>query len=122
MDPYGDHLVSCKFNQPVARKTSENLGVCTQSGWGFAPAAFSPWGAVGTSAGSLLYELSRRATANLVGWRRTQKVQEFYENVSLTLARSVARALATKNRVQSGVRANRARSDAEESATRLVER
>ena len=47
--------------------------LCTQSGWGFAPASFSPWGAMGPNAAALLYELSRRATSNLVGWRRTKR-------------------------------------------------
>ena len=114
--------ISNHLRSAEARKVSENLGVCTQAGWGFAPAAFSPWGGVGSGAGSLLYELSRRATASLTGWRRTQRVQEFYENVSMTLARNVAKALAAKSRVQDGVRADRARSEAEEAVARLVDR
>ena len=104
------------------KKVAENNSLCALAGWGFAPAAFSPWGATGSNAGSLLYELSRRATAHLAGWRRTQKVQEFYENVSITLTRSVSRALSAKNMVQDRVRASRARSDAEKVATRLVDR
>ena len=93
---------------------SSGVGLCTSGLYSV--------GGVGTSAGGLLYELSRRATANLAGWRRTRKLQEFYENVSLTLARSVASALAAKNRVQDGVRAERARSEEEEIVSRLVDR
>ena len=102
-----------------ARKVADEGALCTLNSWGFAPAAFSPWGATGTNAGALLFELSRRATANLSGWRKTKKVQEFYENLSLTLARRVAMALKAKNRVQ----AEREPLDGgEEAARRLVMR
>ena len=74
--------------------------LCRQSGWGFTPAAFTPWGGAGPSARAILHEVGRRATAALAGWPKERRLREIYEGISLTLAREVARQLSLRNRVQ----------------------
>lgn len=115
--PLAAHLQPHNLDQAsrhLKRAEDEKVGgprgqgvMCKAVGWGFAPAAFSPWGAMGANACALLYELSRRATSNLFGWRRAEKVREFYENVSITIMRRVAISLQAKNRVQAEAAAGR---------------
>ena len=81
-------------------KSADEAELCRRVGWGFTPAAFSPWGGCGPSARALLHEVGRRATADLEGWPKLRRLRELHENLSLTLAREVARQLSLRNRVQ----------------------
>ena len=81
-------------------KTSAEADQCSAAWWGFTPAAFTPWGGCGPSARALLHEVGRRATADLEGWPKLRRLRELNENLSLTLAREVARQLSLRNRVQ----------------------
>lgn len=81
-------------------KLASEGDLCRQVGWGFTPAAFTPWGGVGPSARAILHEVGRRATAALTGWPKERRLRELYEGLSLTLARQVARQLSLRNRVQ----------------------
>jgi hypothetical protein len=81
-------------------KTAAEGDLCRQAGWGFVPAAFTPWGGCGPSARSILHEVGRRATAALSGWPKAGRLREIHEGLSLTLAREVARQLSLRNRVQ----------------------
>ena len=83
-----------------ANKASAEGDLCRRAGWGFAPAAFSPWGGAGPTARALLHEVGRRATAHLTGWTKQRLLREIHEGLSLTLAREVVRQLTLRNRVQ----------------------
>jgi hypothetical protein len=83
-----------------ASKVAAEGDLCRQAGWGFTPAAFTPWGGCGPSARALLHEVGRRATAALAGWPKERRLREINENLSLTLAREVARQLSLCHRVQ----------------------
>ena len=65
-------------------------------GWGHHPAAYSPWGGEGPAARALLFEVTKRATADLQGWPRTQRMLEIRQGLSLALARGVAAQLALR--------------------------
>lgn len=82
-----------------AKKTALQKDMCHQMGWGHHPAGYSPWGGQGAHARSLLYEVLRRATADLVGWAKAQRLAELRQNLALTLAREVARQLSLRCRV-----------------------
>jgi len=83
-----------------AAKTAAEGDLCQRAGWGFAPAAFTPWGGAGPTARALLHEVGRRATAHLSGWPKQRRLREIHEGLSLTLAREVVRQLSVRNRVQ----------------------
>ena len=82
-----------------AEKTALQKEMCEQMGWGHHPAGYSPWGGQGAHARSLLYEVLRRATADLVGWPKAQRLAELRQNLALTLAREVAKQLAVRCQV-----------------------
>ena len=83
-----------------AAKTAAEGDLCAQAGWGFAPAAFNPWGGMGPTARAILHEVGKRATAHLAGWPKQRRLREIHEGVSLTLAREVVRQLSLRNRMQ----------------------
>ena len=83
-----------------AAKIASEGDLCMRAGWGFAPAAFNPWGGTGATAGALLHEVGKRATAHLAGWPKQPRLREIHEGLSLTLGREVARQLSLRNRVQ----------------------
>ena len=83
-----------------AAKIASEGDLCMRAGWGFAPAAFNPWGGTGATAGALLHEVGKRATAHLAGWPKQRRLPEIHEGLSLTLAREFARQLSLRNRVQ----------------------
>ena len=82
-----------------AAKLASEGPMCAQSRWAFQPAAFNPWGGMGPSAKEILFEITKRATAELEGWLKTRRVAEIYQGISLALARHVARQLHLKSRV-----------------------
>jgi len=69
------------------------------SGWGFHPASLSPWGGMGPAAKALLFDVFRKASEDLNGWAKQQRIHEAYQGLSLTLARGVARQLGVRCRV-----------------------
>ena len=78
---------------------------CDAMGWAHHPAAYSPWGGQGAAAKGLLHELLKRATADQQGWPKVQRILELRQNLSLTLAREVAKQLAMRCRVLDSMKA-----------------
>jgi hypothetical protein len=87
-------------NQVETRKVQTDGPQCQAKGWGFSPFGLSTWGGMGTSAKAVLFEVTKRATADLRGWPKTRALQEMREGLSVTLMRHVARQLAAKDRVE----------------------
>jgi len=81
-----------------AKKDKEGAQ-CTSVGWGFHPAAFSPWGGAGPGAKSLWFELAKKLAPDLQGWPRHQLLRETVEGLSLCMARSTARQLGLRCKV-----------------------
>ena len=88
------------LNRAEAKKLADDGPPCQQKGWGFSPFALSTWGGMGSSAKVVLYEVTKRATADLQGWAKTKALMEIREELSVTVMREVARQLAVKGRVQ----------------------
>ena len=74
--------------------------LCSGVGWGFQPAALSPWGSMGRGAQSLVFEIGKRGTGHLQGWAKAKCLREMRQHISITLARRVAQSLQARNRVQ----------------------
>jgi len=72
---------------------------CAMSGWGFHPVSLSPWGGMGPAAKSLIFDILRKASGDLTGWAKQQRIRECYQGLSLTLARGVARQLGSRCKV-----------------------
>ena len=62
--------------------------------------AYNPWGGQGPEAKTLLFEVLKKACGDLQGWPKTLRQQELRTEVSLTLAREVARQLSMRVQVQ----------------------
>ena len=62
---------------------------CTTMRWGFQPAAFSPWGALGPSAKHLLREVTRRVLTDVPAPLTDARSSELLQHLSITLARHV---------------------------------
>ena len=86
-------------NLAEARKLQIDGPPCEAKGWGFSPFALSTWGGLGSSAKAVLFEVSKRATADLQGWPKTHALNEIREALSMTLMREIARQLSLKGRV-----------------------
>ena len=68
-------------------------------GWGHHPVTFNQWGGMGPGAQSLLHTALARATADLGGWPKTQRILELRQALAMTLCREVARQLGARCRV-----------------------
>jgi len=87
-------------NRAEARKVRSDGPPCEAKGWGFSPFAMTTWGGLGSSAKAVLFEVTKRATADLKGWPKTRALDEIREDLSVTLMREVARQLSLKGRVE----------------------
>jgi hypothetical protein len=87
-------------NRAETRKVQADGPPCEEKGWGFSPFALSTWGGLGTSAKAVLFEVTKRATADLRGWPQTQALLQIREGLSVTLMRAIARQLTVKGRVE----------------------
>ena len=87
-------------NLAEARKMRTDGPPCEAKGWGFSPFAVSTWGGLGTSAKAVLFEVTKRATADLQGWPKARALSEIREGLSVTLMRGIAKQLAAKGRVE----------------------
>ena len=87
-------------NLAEARKMQADGPPCEAKGWGFSPFGLSTWGGLGSSAKAVLFEVTKRATADLRGWPKTRALQEIRETLSVTLMREIARQLSLKGRVE----------------------
>ena len=54
-------------NRVEALKVRKDGPPCEEMGWGFSPFAMSTWGGLGSSAKAVLFEVTKRATADLKG-------------------------------------------------------
>ena len=86
-------------NQAESRKLQTDGPPCAAKGWGFSPFALSTWGGLGSSAKAVLFEVTKRATADLKGWPKIKAIDEIRETLSVTLMKEIARQLAVKGRV-----------------------
>lgn len=87
-------------NLAEARKVQTDGPPCEAKGWGFSPFGLTTWGGLGSSAKAILFEVSKRATADLRGWPKTKALLEIREGLSVTLMREIARQLSAKGRVE----------------------
>jgi len=87
------------LNNAEKDKRAKQLHQCETVGWGHHPAAYSLWGGQGSAAKALLFEVLKRATADQQGWPKTQRILELRQNLSLTLAREVAKQLSLRCRL-----------------------
>ena len=87
-------------NLAEARKAQANGPPCEAKGWGFSPCALNTWGGLGSSAKAVLFEVTKRATVDLRGWRKSQALLGIRDALSVALMREVARQLPAKGRVQ----------------------
>jgi hypothetical protein len=94
LDQAGRHLKAAE-----RKKLTKHAASCAAMGWGANPAAFSPWGTTGPAAASILQEILKRASADLESAAKGTRIQEMRQNLSVTLARSLAKQLALKNRM-----------------------
>ena len=92
--------------QAEVLKVRADAPACEAKGWGFSPFAISTWGGLGSSAKSVLFEVTKRITADLQGWPRSQALEEIRQGLSVTLMRQVARQLSAKGRVEDTLLAN----------------
>ena len=51
-----------------ARKMQTDGPPCEAKGWGFSPFGLSTWGGLGSSAKAVLFQVGKKATADLKGW------------------------------------------------------
>jgi hypothetical protein len=93
-----ERVQRCLKDAEVAKQTKGEER-CARHGWGFQPAAFTTWGMAGPQASAMLFEIKKRATNNLSGWIKIKKAEEITANISLTMARQIARQLRMRNRV-----------------------
>ena len=87
-------------NQAEARKVRADGPPCEAKGWGFSPFALSTWGGLGSSAKAVLFEVTKRATADLKGWPKTRALDEIRQGLSVTLMKEIARQLSVKGRIE----------------------
>lgn len=86
-------------NRAETQKVHADGPVCEAKGWGFSPFALTTWGGLGSSAKSVLFEVTHRATADLHGWAKTHAMETIRQGLSVTLMRQIARQLSAKGRV-----------------------
>ena len=86
-------------NREEAKKVQADGPTCEAKGWGFYPFAISTWGGLGSSAKTVFFEVTKRVTADLQGWPRSQALEEIRQGLSVTLMRQVVRQLSAKGRV-----------------------
>jgi hypothetical protein len=87
-------------NRAETRKVQADGPSCEAQGWGFSPFAISTWGGLGSSAKSVLFEVTKRITADLQGWPKTQVLEDIRRGLSVTLMREIARQLSAKGQVE----------------------
>jgi len=73
--------------------------VCEAKGWGFSPLPVTTWGGLGSSAKSVLFEVTHRATADLHGLAKPHATETIRQGLSVTPMRQFARQLSVKGRV-----------------------
>ena len=87
-------------NRAEAQKVKKDGPPCEAAGWGFSPFAINTWGGLGSSAKAVLFEVTKRATADLQGWPKTRALDQIRQDLSVTLMREIARQLSVKGRVE----------------------
>ena len=81
------------------RKLEKHAASCVRMGRGAHPMAFSPWGSTGPLASTLTQEILKRSVADLEPEAKGVRIQELRQNLSITLACSLARQLSLRDRV-----------------------
>ena len=87
-------------NRAETQKVQVYGPACEAKGWGFSPFALSTSGGLGSSAKAVLFEVTKRLTADLQGWPKAQALEDIRQGLSVTLMRQIARQLSAKGRVE----------------------
>ena len=94
-----DKVSACLAEAELAKaKAAEDR--CSQAGWSYMGAAFTPWGSPGPQAKQLLFELTKKATSGLSGRDRDRRSTTITQSISLAFARELARQLELRYKVQ----------------------
>ena len=87
-------------NKAESKKMAMDGPPCEENGWRFSPFALSTWGGLGSSAKEVLFDVIKRATADLKGWPKIRAISDIRAELSVTLMRQIARQLSIKGRVE----------------------
>ena len=69
------------------------LAKCRTRGYSFAAFVVTPWGGLGPEARKIIFRLHKLALGNKRGWARTRLSTQFWQKISMAVARPVARQL-----------------------------
>ena len=97
--PLGPETAALHLSKAEKDKNEKHKEVCKSMRWACHPMALTPWGGCGRSAKTLLFELTRRIAGDLLPPMRDERIRNIRENLSLSLAREVAKQLSIKNLV-----------------------
>jgi hypothetical protein len=76
------------------------LDKCRRQGYSFLPFVVTPWGSLGPEAMKIMLRLQKLALGTKRGWTRTRLAQQFWQKLSLAVAKPVARQLTAILQVQ----------------------
>ena len=88
------------FAAQAEDKDSTYLDKCRRAGYSFLPFVVTPWGGLGPEAMRVLLRLQKLALGTNPGWARTRLAQQFWQKLSLAVAKPVARQLTAILQVQ----------------------
>ena len=97
--PFSPEKAKKHLSNAEATKRQHNSEICERMRWECFPVGYSTWGGEGPGARRLFNEVVQRATADLQGWQRAERVKEMRQTLSLTLVREIARQLRLRCRV-----------------------
>jgi hypothetical protein len=81
------------FSAQEQDKDNLYLAKCRAKGHSFAAFVVTPWGGLGPEARKIIFRLHKLALGNKRGWARTRLSIQFWQKLSLAVARPVARQL-----------------------------
>ena len=91
---------SARLAVQAEEKDSLYLAKCRRQGYSFLPFVLTPWGGLGPEAMRVMLRLQKLALASKRGWARTRLAQQFWQKLSLAVAKPVARQLTAILQVQ----------------------
>ena len=92
--------ISSWFSAQAEDKDSLYLDKCRRQGYSFLPFVVTPWGGLGPEAMKVMLRLQKLALGSKRGWARTKLAQQFWQKLSLAVAKPVARQLTAILQVQ----------------------
>lgn len=85
--------LSSWFAAQAEDKDSLYLEKCRRQGFSFTPFVVTPWGGLGPEAMKITLRLHKLALGSKRGWARTRLAQQFWQKLSMAVAKPVARQL-----------------------------